>query len=89
VECIQAVEAQREIYKKKPALKCQLVLNNYGLLLSHLEAHSALYALAGKQDEQSVLAEVRQSFEYHAEAFSTHVWKEARAAIKLGLDDPA
>jgi phage terminase large subunit GpA-like protein len=36
VACIQLVEAQREVYKKKYSLKFQFVLNNYGYIYSKL-----------------------------------------------------
>jgi hypothetical protein len=72
--------------KKKHALKYQFVLNNYGLLLSHLEPVQSLYSLA-KDADQPVISEVRQSFEYHAEQFSQYIWKDVRNAIKAGFED--
>jgi hypothetical protein len=45
VDSIQSVEAKRDALKKKHALKYQFVLNNYGLLLSHLEPVQNLFSL--------------------------------------------
>ena len=61
--CIQLVESQRELYKKKYSLKFQFVLNNYGYIYSKLNKCQALFGLAGK--EESVMSEIKASLEYH------------------------
>lgn len=78
---VQSVEAIRESFKKKYALKFQLIINNYGFMHERLQSESlqTLFALA---TEDSLVAQVKESLDFHVEQFSQYVWKETRSVLK-------
>ncbi|TNV87321.1 hypothetical protein FGO68_gene13490 [Halteria grandinella] len=86
VEIVQVIEAKREAFKKKYALKFQFIIKNYGYMYSRLESQKtqALLGLITKDQDPSetLVAQLRQSLDFHIDQFSQFVWKDPRSLLK-------